>query len=510
MTDRVKAFFQGMIPVRVITKFPPQAEPAALAQQMDVDRVATIMRQAEAGDTSDLFALYRDILVGDSHLQGEFNKRKLAVLGDPMNLQPYNKAEQADVENAKLVKEQIDDCASWLTGCAHLLNGSLWPVALIEKTFRPSAKPGVAFELAELVPVPDQLLDFTTGKLRIKNTDQNGLPTGTFHEPDPNRYIIHRGHLLTVPDNWGGPMRSLVWWWLLSAMDRDWWARFLDRYAMPFLLGKYDQNDDPSRSILERAFSFAVKVGGLIVSKETDVEIKQAATSASGDAYERFLTICQREKSKLIVGHTLSAEAQPTGLGSGQQSGAEAVRQDIRQFDAMMLGATLRLQLFEQILRINSRGGRPPKPLWGAESYDNSKIIAELLGNLKTAGLEPTDQAIGTLSERLGFDVQRAVLTAPAGLPFSADLLWLASVGIPAQADDANRQVARRGAADLSRAFRGALAPVRQIILSSQSPQECEARLRALYADWSPERVAPVIEQALAAHVVNATLAVQK
>jgi phage gp29-like protein len=507
MKDRIAAYFRSLIPTQVITRWSNQAEPAALANQMDVDRIHQILRSAEAGNTTDLFALYRDILLADSHLQGEFNKRKLAVLGDPLNLQPYDKRNPEDVTNAAMIKTEIDDCSSWLGACAHLLDGHLWPVAVVEKVFRPSTKPGQGFEIATLIPVPDQLLDYTTGKLMIKDTDERGNPTGTMHEPESNRYIVHRGHLLTVADNWGGPMRSLVFWWLLSVMSRDWWARFLDRYGAPFLVGKYDQDDDASRSVLERAFQFAVRVGGLVVSKETEVEIKQAASSQSADSYERFLTICQREKSKLIVGHTLSAEAQATGMNSGQQQGAEKVRQDIRQFDAMMLGATLRQQLFDQLLRINSRRGRSPKPLWGAESYDNAKIIAEVLMNLKTAGLEPTEQSIATLSERLGFDVQRALSPSLGGLPMSAGLLALAASGQFGGVDAANRQIAREAAAQLAQAFRGSMAPVRAIILSSKSPAEVEQKLKALYADWSADRLRPLIQDALSAHAGNAAAA---
>jgi phage gp29-like protein len=140
----------------------------------------------------------------------------------------------------------------------------------------------------------------------------------------------------------------------------------------------------------------------LVVSKNTEVEIKQAASSQSGDAYEKFLTICQREKSKLIVGHSMISEAQPTGLGSGQDKGAEGVRQDIRQFDALMLGATLRQQLFGQLLWINGRRGRPPKVLWGSAT-EEAKTNGALLSSLAQAGLTPTDEALGVLSERVGF-----------------------------------------------------------------------------------------------------------
>jgi phage gp29-like protein len=507
MQSRVAAFFQSLIPTKMITRWSPNAEPSAVAHQMDVDRVHQILRAAEAGNTSELFALYRDILLSDSHLQGEFTKRKLAVLGDPVSYQPADKTNADDQANTAFVQAELESCTDLMPALSRLLDATLLPVAVVEKVYRPSAKPGQRYEIDALVPVPDQLLDFSTGTLRIRDTDARGNPTGAAHAPDPTRYIVHRGHLLSTPDHWGGPMRSLVFWWLLGTMDRDWWGRFLDRYGAPFLVGKYDASDDPSRMVLERAFSFAAKIGGLVVTRETEVEIKQAASTQSADAYERFLAVCQREKSKLIVGHTLSAEAQATGLGSGQQHGAEKIRQDIRGFDAAMLSATLRTQLFAQLLAINGRAGKPPKILWGAESYDNAKIVAEILMNLKTAGLEPTEQAIASLGERLGFEVQRGLPSSLGGLPLTADLLALAAAPRLAGLESANQQIAREGAARLAQAFSGSLAPVRSIVLTSKSAEEVEQKLKALYADWPAARLQPLIESALTAHAGNAAAA---
>ena len=52
------------------------------------------------------------------------------------------------------------------------------------------------------------------------------------------------------------------------------------------------------------------------------------------DAFEKFHTVCNREKSKLVLGQILSSDAESAGLGSGVAKGDQAVRDDIRQFDA--------------------------------------------------------------------------------------------------------------------------------------------------------------------------------
>ena len=406
-------------------------EPSALSHGMDVDRVHSILRSAESGDTRNLFSLYRDIVLGDAHLQAEFAKRKLAVLGDAMTFQPFEANNQPDADAADAIRAMVSGCKNWRLACAHLLDSCLYPVALVEKVFAPLGRvleggnflppvedppvpssalraPRSQFALARLVPVPHYLLDFTSGAMRIYDVaPATGEILSTTHEPDPTRYIVHHGHILSAPDNWGGPMRSLLFWWLLSAMDREWWARFLDRYGAPFLVGTYDRGDKDSRSVLERAFALSVKLGGLVVADGTRVEIKEAAAASTGEAYERFLSICQREKSKLILGQTLSAEAQPTGLGSGVSKQQETVRQDIRKFDATMLSETLRDQLIVQYLQINSIAGRPPAIVWGADTSEESRSAIDLLTAIRGTDAEFTDEALAAVSARTGLQLRR-------------------------------------------------------------------------------------------------------
>lgn len=501
--QKVVKFFADLIPVRIVTRFDQRYTPAAIAHAVSVDEIHNIFRAAENGDPERLFALYRDIILAHAHLQGRFADRKRAVLGDTLNLNPFDKKKAEDTAAVDLLWP-VTQHPDWLAACNHLLDAGLYPVAVVEKVFRPSAVAGQAYELARLIPVPHELLDFTTGRLRIKDTDERGRPLSTCHDADPFRYIVHRGHLLTTPDSWGGPLRSLVFWWLLSTQDREWWGRFLDRYGSPFVIGKYDTSDDGSRLTLMNAFAYATKVGGLVVSRDTEVEIKQAASADAGMAFEKFHTICNEEMSKLILGQTLSSDAKSTGMGSGVANAQGDVRQDIRQFDAKLLGATFTTQLATQFLQINGKKGRAPIFAWGAVSAAELQSIAGFLTSLPGAGLEVADAGIEILTERGGIPLQRAASSAGGGSfgafrAFSASGLRLV--------DRANDSVARETAATLARNLGRHYAPVRQIILDSKSPQDALAKVEAYAADLRPGEAARVIEEALLAYAANGSVA---
>lgn len=379
-------------------------EPQLEADRMTVSRLFEAIDQAIAGDTRVLFAVYRDYVLGDPHIQSEFFKRKLAVLGDSISISPADRKQQADEKAADFVSAQIPKGVSgWRHSCGFLLDSTLWPVAVLEKVFRHE---GGRYVLDRLVPVPHHLEEYSTGVLRIRDQGADGMPLTTAHDVDPSRYIVHRGHLLSAPDHFGGPMRSLLFWNLFATMDRGWWIRFLDRFGAPFLVGRYPSGDDASRRLLASAFSAATKLFGLAVSKDVEIELKES-NPGSGDAFEKFFMIARREQSKLIVGQTLSAEAANPGLGDGGSDLHSQVRDDIRQFDAVMLLETIQDQLVNQMLAINGMTGSPPVISWGSASIAELKAKVGLIKDLYLAGIELADESYSSLSEVIGFAVKR-------------------------------------------------------------------------------------------------------
>lgn len=487
------------VPTTRLTVINAQQETGSIANSLSADRMVAIIRSAEAGNCTEIFRVYLDMLYGCAHLQGEFAKRKLNVLGESPVVKPLDPKAAADVAAAEHAKALVDGTTNWINVCNHLLDAALYPVALVEKVYAPAAR---GYQLAELVPVPHRLLDFRTGALRVYDVDESGRVLGTSHEADPTRYIVHRGHLLTGPDQFGGPMRSLLWWWLLSTMDRTWWARFLERFGSPFLLGKFDSSDDASRSVLEAAFSLATRIGGLVVTKETDVDIKEAAAAGTGEAYKTFIELCHREMSKLIVGQSVSDGNQASGLGSGVAVAKEAVREDIRKWDALTLGLTIRQQLFRPALNLAGLPGQAPVINWGSITPEEMKGMADLVGSLKTAGLELTDQGVLDFSTKLNLPLQRAAAPAP-GLPFLT-ALSAAELARAGNAQAAGDKVARSAAAGLAQAFRGRYAALQRIIRESKTADECQRLVTEHLSARPPAEVADVLETSLLAFTANA------
>lgn len=491
-------------------------EPPSLAQSITADRVASILRQAEGGETLDLFALYREIILGHAHTQNLVNQRKLNVLTKALNIVAADDENPADVAAARAAQVLIRT-RGWMTvAMNHLLNGHLYPVAVLEQPYKlaPANPFGLSFIPAEFAPVPYHLLDYTGGTLQLWKADEtHGQRTGAKIDlaEHPNRYIVHRGHLLTnIPDNWGGPMRAALFWWLFAVMDRDWWVRFLDRYGAPFIVGRYDTADTGSKSTLTRAFSAATRLFGLVVSKETDIAIHSVNTTSHGEAFERMQAFANGELSKLILGQSMTVTAQAGGLGGAQAEVQENVQGSIEAFDLAALAETVNNDIIAPFLRMNGLPGRAEMQV-ATDTAAELRDRGQFLETARKAGLEVTDEGIALLNKMSGLPLQRAAAPAnpfqlsafAAGDPIAADadaILRRLDQPTNAQLD----ALADRAAVPLAAAFRGRYAPIRNLIAASTSADQLERTLSAYFADLPPGRAADLTEQALVAFAATA------
>jgi phage gp29-like protein len=452
-----------------------RSQPQAISQEMDAARVSQVLRAAESGNMQDFFALARDIVSGHGHTLTEFSKRKLAVLAEKQNITAKDTDAPEQVQLAAEVGGQLESLPGWYAAMVHLLDSTLYPVSVLQKVYKPSTRPGWRYELADLIPVPYHLLDYTTGTLRIKEVGEDGMMTGGSQVPDPIRYVIHRGHLLTsCPDTWGGPMRAILFWWLFATQGRDWWARFLERFGAPFMEGTYDKNDDTSRMLLERAFNSATRLFGIAVPDDASIKIHSVNATQGGDAFDQFHSVANAEISKIIVGQK-SGEGKQAGIGGdGQAQAQENVRGDIRQYDAIMLAATVRTQIILPLCQLNGMLVDAPVISWGGDEADDLGKISEVLARLYQSGWDLTDEGGETFSKRLALPLQRLVVAAPP-------LGRLAALAAPGPGHAAAYRtidvMAADGAGRFAEAMAGTLEPLAALVSEATSLPDLEARL---------------------------------
>jgi phage gp29-like protein len=221
------------------------------------------------------------------------------------------------------------------------------------------------------------------------------------------------------------------------------------------------------------------------------------------------------------------------GLNAGEATVQEGVREDIRIFDQRMLAETLEKQLFARFLKFNGLPGKV-RVAWGGLSAEDALLFATLLKTIGDAGFEPTEEAIPVVQEKLGIEVRRKaadtvqlVKTDDLDKPNAVDnaaadnnddgaggvemmsvnrlgkLVYFSAGGgkrpRPALRSGAHETdtIAAAKAEALGKVYKGAMAPFREIILASDSREQCLKALSAAYKDWKPARLAAELENAL-------------
>lgn len=494
-------------------------EPEVKAHMLDVDLLHQAFRDAEGGYPADLFGLYRDMIGSHTHLQSEFSKRKLAVLGDTFTLTPQDPDDKNQVAHIKSVKDHLETIPDWFHTLAHILDSVLYPVSVTEKVYRPSDKDGWRYEFADLAKVPHHDLSWPQGEFSFRVTTEEGHFTGEDIPVQCENYIIHRGHLLTsLPDWHGGPMRAVMFWWLFSVGSRDWWARFLERFGSPFLEGSYDSNDDGTRFELEDAFRAAQRLFGIVASKEAEIKMHQANTQGGGQAFEAFHNVANKEISKIVVGQTMSAESSNVGLGGGGQGKIQSqVRDDIRQWDATMLSHTIKTQILKPLWTINGWSSPMPDVNFGGESTEEQEVTGAILTALSQGGLQITDDGISIIGQKIGFPVERIKTDQPALFnALSASPSFDTAPFIPMVERRAERKRQARRATEsmlsaaskpLAEIMRKDLMKFENAILESSSPDDALNRIAKLSAEYEPDQAAELFEHAMTAASVNSIIA---
>lgn len=439
-------------------------EPANLARaDLDAQKIQAALAQAERGDTRNLFQLYRDSIASYSHVQNELGKRKIAVVGKPCNISPADKKNPKDILAADACRQTVQACGDWERGLLMLLDACVYPVMVGEKIFQPyEPLPGdkvrLRYNIKQVAKVDPFLYCFRLPylpqsrsnnfsiaapvlggwrplsggdseenrydpdrwepDLNFYKTDSNGMviynPFDTY-APNPDENVVYRGNFLTSQrDNWGGPMRAILLWWFCAMKGRDWWARFMERFGVPFTKIIADMNDVNIRNLVNAALQELTKVFGLALPEGSDCELVQAMTGDHAQAWEKWVGFCHREISNVIVGQSLSSKSEPQGIGNGAVPLQSDVREDIRIFDEMALGKCLEKQVFSQFLAINGIDGNV-KLSWGGMSEADKKTEADSYASMSKAGLQIADESLETINDRWGIRFERKPEPAPMG-----------------------------------------------------------------------------------------------
>lgn len=466
------------LPETIQARLSGLGEPPQLGNAVTLANIQQAIRTSERGEPYYLFALFRDMIENDSHIQAEIGKRIMSFMGQTETIEPVDKNNPDDVKAAEVIQEMIDHCDNWREGSVHLANGHVWPIAGAEKIYEPvnssdswTFKNPVRYRLKKLHPIPYALYTYKVAywnvnggglpqggmapqsvmtnsgampiqdvqgvtalntdymnqnnndvliwnpnewhaDLRFYNTFSNGLIDWTMtncYKPDPVRHVLHSANVATssMRENFGGTLRGLIPWWFFSQNGRDWFARAMERYASPFAVAYANISNKNVFDLLTKAFNQATKVNALIVPPQAKIELKEVMVSGMADGYAKFIEICNTEKTKAILGQTLSTSSKGSGMMGG--SGVADLHSDVKEewalFDKRAFCDMQWKQIFSDYLRINGYKGRC-RSVRGGINPSQQALQAKTLQSLYLSGIRVAKSEEQVLTNTYGLKLE--------------------------------------------------------------------------------------------------------
>jgi phage gp29-like protein len=350
-----------------------------------------------------------------------------------------------------------------------------------------------------------------------------GLPSNSTAPTDWAQFPDHKFLIGICKNKTGHPLGSallhtLAPWWAALNFNFEYFLNFCQIFGQPFRKATY--SSDISTGDKAKLDAMLANMGSAAwgsFPEGVTIELVEAAKNGGENPQATLINLADKVCDITILRQTLTSDVGASGsLAMGQVH--ERVLSSVQGACANWSTRIINQQLVTSFCLLNF-GDTSEKPyiVPKIEAQDDAKNVGDLLVNLNNAGLEPEDDELPAISERLGFTIRRKVIVTPndttqtpediAARHASAKNLTLptflhaatppiggASSTSPTHPSD---QIAEKKKAALTAAYRGMMAPVKTIILSSTSAQEAEHRLQQYFSDWDPSRVRNVLEEAL-------------
>ena len=469
------------LPDKVQSRIAGIGEMPQIGNSVTLADIQRAIRMSERGEPYYLFALFRDMIENDSHLQAEMGKRIMSFMGKAEQIEPFDKDDQDDQIASEVITDMMTACENWAEGSVHLANGHIWPIAGAEKIYQAidnykdyDFRHPVQYRLRKLFPIPYALFtykvayqnlasslgsipgrDFSPASLmsglgtapeqdtighsaldlslwpkqadpnvliwnpddwqpdlRFYSTFENGLMNWDISasiRPDPLRHVLHSANVATASmrQNFGSLLRSVLPWWFFSANLRDWWARGMERYGSPFAIAYANTSNKNIYDLLTKAFNQATKVNALIVPPQAKIELKEINYTSMADAYAKSIEVCDTQKTKAILGQTLSTTSKGSGMmgGSGVADLHGEVRAEWKEYDKRRMSEMEWKQIFRPFLRINGYRGRV-KVVRGGVSPAELSLLSKSMASFAQAGMFPDPESEQDWTNVVGYKIK--------------------------------------------------------------------------------------------------------
>ena len=308
------------------------------------------------------------VLLDDDEIAQAVETRIDALLGTPFRLEP------SDTPEAQHLKQQLDEWYFEIASGA--LNALFFGYSVQEAVYE--LKPEGYIGLQWIGEKPMQWFEpKNDGRLilRKEGSTQEQAVDQIF------KFFLTRRKATYEQPYGKALLATLYWLFFFKQNGFKFWAKFLERFGTPILLGKCKDSeiDDMNQALLN---AHAQSVVSIDIEDDVQVLSAQGSSGGANGAFETFNKTLAQQIQKLILGQTLTSGSDGKGsYALGQVH--ENVRNDKLKSDIRMVTPTLQA-VVNALCALNNWTGH--KVILGEKSKPLNKEQAERDTHLKNAG----------------------------------------------------------------------------------------------------------------------------
>ncbi|HHF5547567.1 TPA: DUF935 domain-containing protein [Haemophilus influenzae] len=472
-------------------------------------KLKQILEDAENGDIQAQHQLFMDIEEQDSSIAANMMTRKRSVLTldwriiEPRNATPAEEKLQAEIDELFYQYPNLEDLfIDLMDAVGHGFSALEIQWAQVDgkwvpKGFRPC--PQSWFKLDK----DDSLLLRTPA-------NQMGEPLRPFG------WVVHRHKSRSTQLARDGLYRTLAWLYMYKHYSVRDFAEFLELYGMPIRIGKYGAGatNAEKRTLLRALAEIGHNAAG-IMPESMQIELHNVANAGAASGNNPFLQMvdwCEKSIARLILGQTLTSGADGKSSTNALGNVHNEVRRDLMISDAKQIAQTITQQIILPYLQINVDPNIAPHRIpyfeFDTKEYEDLSVFAEAIPKLTGIGVQISESWV---RDKLGIPEPQEgelILSIPQGEKTDEKTTALSAVfnhgkdcscgcraaALSAQNGKKDEQDELDGLIDDALAnadFNQQLDPMMKqivgVIMASESYDEAQEKLIALYPDLTSE-----------------------
>lgn len=394
---------------------------------LDADKIKFYLESARKGVNFWKSLLFEEIRRRDSHIGAVCQTRKLSVLTSAYEI---NCEDDKQKEFIETVLKQFNV----LNFITDIVESSIQGLSIFEINY--DYRQGLGTVPTDICLIPNHLVMFNDNENQYKimnidltdyskiravsaNSVQDSIDVNQLPQVDLNPLKLLEVHSFDGNSNNGllnGCIDTLIWIYFFKSYGIKDWASYIERYAMPLRVGKYDpmMGSTEKNTLIDAVKNIAHNSYAVYPNTAEIDFISDQGKGNSSELFGKYTEYWNEQISIRVLGQTLTTKME----GSGSYAAAKVhdnVRKDIMTSDLKNVELVMN-QLIRRVMNLNFQGIKeyPEFKFTESANLDYQITKSEIYKNLQDIGITVNPELIAE-----EFEIDIAPVAEPVKEKFS-------------------------------------------------------------------------------------------